>query len=246
MKALRTWLSTNAIALLIACGFSSPSIAGSSDFSGIYGAFWGSAGGAQVDGTHTTGRDNTGASQLGDVTSGKVGGVFPLAGVELGFNFPLGDSIFIGVGASKTQGGTAMITRGESTSVQTTGDGRTGGAGQDNGNNSDFSLSAKNLQQVYIMPSISIYDNSAIYIKLGRSIADTEVSGNVTGVPNNLMGSTYGIGTIAMTESGLFLKTEGTFTEFDDIRIVGVNGTNALVEGDPTVVAGTVAIGFKF
>ena len=96
------------------------------------------------------------------------------------------------------------------------------------------------------MPSISIYDNSAIYVKMGRSIADLKAMGNVTGAPGNLTGDLLGIGTIAMTESGIFIKTEGSVTRFNDIRIVGISGSNAKVEGTPNIVAGTVAVGFKF
>ena len=97
------------------------------------------------------------------------------------------------------------------------------------------------------MPSISIYDNSAIYVKIGRSIADLELTGSATGTPNNLQGDTVGIGTIAMTDSGLFVKTEGSVTSFDDIKVVGVgNSPSALVEGNPDIVAGSIAIGFKF
>ena len=97
------------------------------------------------------------------------------------------------------------------------------------------------------MPSISIYDNSAIYVKVGRSIADLELTGSASGAPNNLQGDLLGIGTIAMTPSGIFIKTEGSVTTFDDISVVGVaNSSTALVEGNPDVVAGTIAIGFKF
>ena len=49
-----------------------------------------------------------------------------------------------------------------------------------------------------------------------------------------------------MSPSGLFVKTEGSFTQFDAINIVGVGGSNSFVEGNPDVVQGTVAIGFKF
>ena len=96
------------------------------------------------------------------------------------------------------------------------------------------------------MPSISIYDNSAIYVKLGRAIADTEFTGNATGIPGNLTGDLIGFGTIAMTDSGIFVKTEGSVTRFDDIEIIGVGGSSAKIEGTPDVVAGTIAIGFKF
>ena len=97
------------------------------------------------------------------------------------------------------------------------------------------------------MPSISIYDNSAVYVKLGRGIADLTAVGNITGQPNNLQGNLVGFGTIAMTPSGIFIKTEASVTRFNDIKIVGLDGSpTAYVEGTPDVVAGTVAIGYKF
>ena len=49
-----------------------------------------------------------------------------------------------------------------------------------------------------------------------------------------------------MTESGIFIKTEGSVTRFNDIQIVGVGASASRVDGEPQVVAGTVAIGFKF
>ena len=238
MKALRTKLSTYAIALLLSFGFASPSTAGSSDFSGIYGALWASAGGAEIDGSHTA-RDDT--TTAGDFTKGQVGGIVPLGGYEVGFNFPLGDYFFLGVGHSWTQSGTARLAEGTDTNTQKTDEGQ--GTQNAQGN---FNLTAKNLKSVYIMPSISIFDNTAIYGKIGRSIADLELHGDATGTPGNLTGEHWGIGTISMTPVGLFVKTEGSFTQFDQIEIVGVGGSNSLVEGNPDVVQGTVAIGFKF
>ena len=109
MKALRTILSTYAIALLMSCGFATTSMAGSSDFSGIYGALWAAGGGAEIDGTHTT-RDDT--TTVGDITAGQVGGIVPLGGYEIGFNLPLGDIFFIGAGHSWTMGGNAVLAEG--------------------------------------------------------------------------------------------------------------------------------------
>jgi len=236
MKALRTKLSTYAIALLLSCGFSNVSWSGSSDFSGIFGAMYGSAGGAQISGTH---KDQSGAE-----TKGQVGGVLPIGGYELGFNLPVGDVFFLGVGHSWTQSGTVTIAEGIDRGIKDPGSPQTG---EDAGADASYHLKAKNLKSVYLMPSISIYDNSALYVKLGRSIADMELHGSASGTPNNLTGDTWGVGTIAMTNSGLFIKTEGTYTQFDDILVVGVGGSgSALVEGNPDVVAGTVAIGFKF
>ena len=238
MKTLRTKICTYVIALLVSCGFATISMAGSSDFAGIYGAFNASAGGAAINGRHT--------DQSGLVTSGQVGGVFPMAGYELGFNLPLGPHFFLGAGHSWTKGGTVSIA--EAVGDSSGGGGLSGSVGSDGdaASDSSFTLKAKNLKEVYVMPSISIYDNSAIYVKLGRSIADTDITGSVTGDTGNLQGDILGIGTIAMTNSGIFVKTEGSVTRFNDIRITGVAGSNAKVEGNPDLVAGTIAIGFKF
>jgi hypothetical protein len=188
-------------------------MAGSSDFSGIYGALFGSAGGAEIDGTHTT-RDLT--ANVGDVTAGQVGGIFPVGGYEVGFNLPLGDNFFIGVGHSWVQGGSVTLARGtDNATDKTEGDGTASGIGQGN-----FHLTAKGLQSIYIMPAISVFDNAAIYAKIGRTIADLELHGDASGAPNNLTGDTWGVGTIAMSPSGVFVKTEGSFTQFDDINFV--------------------------
>jgi len=239
MKALRTKVSTYAIALLISCGFTTSLMAGSSDFSGIYGAFTGSAGGAQIDGRHV--------NQSSEINEGQVGGVFPLAGYEVGFNLPLGPIFFLGAGHSWTKGGTATLAEGnEQVANGGSSDNQTDD-GTDAATLTSFSLKASDLKEVYIMPSISIYDNSAVYVKLGRAIADLDLTGNVTGTPGNLTGNLIGIGTIAMTPSGIFIKTEGSVTRFDDIKVVGVQSSpSAYVEGTPDVVQGTVAIGFKF
>lgn len=221
------------IALLLSLGTTAAN-AGSGDFAGIYGAVYGSAGGAQIDGTHS----NKDASE---VASGVTGGAFPLGGYEVGFNLPLGDLFFIGVGRNKTMSGKATITSG----VDHNG-------GQDgSGNDATFTLRAKSMTNTFIMPSMSIYENSAIYLKYGKSIAalqmDGGVNGTAYGTPNNLQGDVVGIGTITMTNSGLFMKTEATLTSYDDLRIIGAAGSaSAIVEGTPDVVQGTVAVGYKF
>jgi len=236
MKALRTTISTYAIALFTSLVMMITSAqAGSSDFAGIYGAFNASAGGAQISGTHTGGTTN-------EVNEGKVGGVFPIAGYEVGFNLPLGPYFFLGAGHSWSQSGSASLAESKGDCL--------GGSGQETGaacGSSNFTLQAESLKEVYIMPSLSIYDNSAVYVKLGRGIADLKAIGNVTGAPGNLTGDLIGVGTIAMTPSGIFIKTEGSVTRFNDIQITGISGNaGSRIDGTPNVVAGTVAIGFKF
>ena len=53
MKALRTKISTYAIALLVSIGFATPTLAGSSDFSGIFIAGHAELNVVAIDGTHT-------------------------------------------------------------------------------------------------------------------------------------------------------------------------------------------------
>ena len=233
-KALRTKFSTYAIALLISCGLTSPSWAGSGDFAGIYAAVYGSAAGAEIDGTHTSGADRD------EVVKGQVGGVFPVGGYDIGFNLPLGDKFFLGLGHSWAMSGKVTLSQGD--------DPNSGGVNSEGDSvaSASYHLKASGLKSVYVMPSLSIYDNSAIYVKYGRTIADTELTGGVHGTPNNLTGEHYGVGTIAMTNSGIFIKTEGSVTTFDDINIIGAASQASLVEGNPDVVAGTIAIGFKF
>ena len=55
-------------------------MAGSAEFTGIYGALQGSAVGVEFDGTYS--------DENGKTTSGTGGRVVPLAGVELGLNIP--------------------------------------------------------------------------------------------------------------------------------------------------------------
>ena len=134
MKALRTKIGTYAVVLLMSCGFTVPLMAGSSDFAGIYGALTGSAGGAQVNGRHV--------SQDGEISEGKVGAVFPVAGYEVGFNLPLGDLFFLGAGHSWSKSGNASIARGDGDSK-----GGSGLTGAEAGADSSFHLKAKKPQR---------------------------------------------------------------------------------------------------
>ena len=230
MNALRTLVGTYAIALLINLGFTTPLMAGSADFAGIFGAVNASVNGVEIDGTHTTGTgDSSGGGTMDEVTRGKAGAFVPVGGLEVGFNLPLGDLFFLGVGHSWVSG-TGKIAEGD-----------------DFDNSSDFILKAKSFKTYYVQPSISIFDNSAVYFKYGRSFADLEVSGGVTGAPNNLNGQTVAMGTAMVSDNGLFIKTEAGASFYDTIKFVGAGGSgNSIVEGNPTIAHGSVSIGYKF
>ena len=92
MKALRTKICTYAIALLASIGFATPTLAGSSDFAGIFIAGHAELNVVAIDGSSRTGAGNngtvagTGGSDDYEVTQGTIGGFAPTAGYEVGFN----------------------------------------------------------------------------------------------------------------------------------------------------------------
>jgi len=232
MTALRTRICTYAIAVLVTLGLATPSLAGSSTFTGIYGAVKGSMVGAQFDGTHT---DND-----GQVTKGKGGGVSPVLGVEAGFNLPLGDVFFIGIGGTWNVG-KATLGYADDSNAQS-----------DRG---DVKLSIQDLTTFYIQPSISIFDNSAIFLKYAEADVDLKATGTGVGTaPTDINGTSYAIGTMTMSDSGLFVKTEAGATDWDQFTMT-VNGTSGAepdvattnnVEANPLMAFGSISIGYKF
>jgi hypothetical protein len=242
MKALRTKICTYAIALLASIGFATSTLAGSSDFSGIFIAGHAELNVVAIDGSSTTpgsgatvsgkgGSDNT------ETTQGTIGGFAPTAGYEIGFNMPLGDTFFITVGYADGGGRSAAIAKVDDGS----------GDKEAAGSTTDVSLHASNPSWWYIAPSISIFDNSAVYFKLGQAKASLKAIGDVTGAPGNLKGDMWGIGTTSIADNGLFIKTEAGAVQYDNFTLTGIGGdADRIVEGNPLVGYGHVSIGYKF
>ena len=195
-------------------------MAGSSDFSGLYVGFQGAVNGLELDGKHT---DNNSA-----VTTGSAGEVMTVGGIEAGFNLGLGDSFFVGVGGMWIPVDAVL-------------------KADDAADGADVTLTTSDHLTYYIQPSISVYDNSAIYVKYGISEANMAASGDVTGTPNNLEGTTIAIGTTTLFGSGLYMRTEAGLHEYDKIKITGIGGNStSTLEGDPTIAYGAVSLGFQF
>jgi len=228
MKALRTKLCTYAIALLATIGFATSTLAGSSDFSGVWIAGHAELNVVAIDGTHTDGSTNT-VDQKG-ISSGTIGGFAPTAGYEVGFNLPLGDTFFVTVGYADGGGESAVIASSKSPDTL-----------------SDVSIHASSPSWVYIAPSISVFDNSAVYFKFGRAEANLKAIGDVTGTLSGIDGDMWGIGTTSIASNGLFFKTEAGAIQYDQFKLTGVGGSStAVVEGNPLVGYGHVSIGYKF
>lgn len=207
---------------LIASTVSTPVLAGAGDFAGPFIAVQAASAGVEMDGSHT---DEDGA-----ITKGSVGGLTPLAGLELGYNIPVSDNVFITVGGVWNSG-----------SAKAT-------FGTDSESNASTSVTLSNHMTGYIQPSISFGETSAAFLKLGVSEADLSAEGDVTpGQPGDLSGITLAIGTASIFPSGIYVKTEAGFTDYDDITINGVGGSSsAKVVADPGMAYGQISIGYKF
>ncbi len=213
--------------VLLASVATSPLFASSSDWAGPYIGVQGSIIGVELEGTHN--------DRAGDITNGAVGKFAMIGGLDIGYAIPMGENGFIDIGGSYVAGEAAFK--------------------HDNvGNsNADVTFTAENLMSVYIQPNYAVSDSSAIFFKIGYSEAETSVSGDVT-KPGDLKGTTYAIGTKSLLPSGLFVKTEAGFTEYDEISSTGLSATQAAgkilnsvtVKAEPTIAYGAITIGMKF
>ena len=91
-------------------------------------------------------------------------------------------------------------------------------------------------------------DTSSLYVKVGLSEADTGVTGDIT-TPARLSGTTWAIGTRTVLDSGVFIRTEAGYTDYNGIHAHG-KGTNvqssSTYSAEPTIAFGTVSLGFRF
>ena len=215
-------------AIAIAFASTTPLMAGSDDFAGPYIAVSAGSIGAELDGQYTDNESN--------VTTGTGGRIAQVGSVEIGYSLPLGDSFFVSVGASMTPG-EAEISKAD-----------------DAADAADITIKAKDFLSYYIAPSISVSENSAVFVKYGSAEADLNVTGNYTGTaPNELKGETMAIGTKTMFPSGLFFSAEAGVTEYDKITVndignadTGGNGVTGDATADPSIAYGAFTVGYKF
>ena len=225
MKAIKKF----AIALLASMSLSTPLVAGSADFAGIFGGVTASMIGASIDGSHTSSSGNIISSNI-STNRGTVGAVVPIAGIEAGFNLPLGDIFFLGVGGS-LHTGTAKLAESD-----------------DSAHEAEITIEARDADTIYIQPSISLFDNSAMYVKWGTTSIDIEAVGDVqTPQKDKLNGDMYSVGMLTQFNSGIYVRAEASATSFDEFAVTGVGASStSRMEGTPTIAGGTVSLGFKF
>ena len=215
------------IASVIAMTFvsASPLVAGSGDFSGPFIQVSAKSIGAELDGQYT---DNQGL-----ITKGTGGSIAQVGAIDVGYTLPLGESFLIGIGISKTPG-SANISKAD-----------------DAANAADITIKAEDFTTYYIQPTISMSENSAVFLKLGKSEADLKITGDFSGTSSKeLEGNTYALGTKTMFSSGMYFSAEAGYSDYDNIFVNDIGNANTLGTGDakadPSTAFGQFSIGYKF
>ena len=230
MKKLNK-LITGAIAIAF---LSTSVVADSSNFAGPYIGVQSTVMGVELDASHN---DNEGI-----VTTGVAGKFAMIAGAEIGYAIPVGDSVLIDVGANYIDGDAKIESKSTSPAASTS-------------NNPAVSFMLEDYYTFYIAPTFVLTDSSSIYIKLGITESEVVVAGDVT-QPGDLQGETFAIGTRTQLASGLFIRTEAGMSEFDKLTVTGKTAnaetdqtgvsTLTTITADPTVAYGAISIGYKF
>ena len=202
-------------------------IADSSNFAGPYIGLTASGVGIAISGVSNSAADDT----TGSSDEAQVGKVSAVVGGEVGYALPLSDALLLDVGVAFYSGETRI------------------NHDSDDGDISrQVAFKVDDLVTAYIAPTLVLSDTSSLYVKLGLTEADIGVEGDIT-TPSNLSGTTWGIGTRTQLESGLFIRTEAGYTDYNGIHAHGTGTTIASTSSysaEPTIAYGLVSMGFRF
>ena len=155
MKKLNK-LITGAIAIAF---LSTSVVADSSNFAGPYIGVQSTVMGVELDASHN---DNEGI-----ITTGVAGKFAMIAGAEIGYALPLGDSMLLDVGANYVSGDAKIESSSTSPAASTS-------------NNPAVKFQMEDLYTFYIAPTFALTDSSSIYLKIGVVESEVTVTGDVT------------------------------------------------------------------
>jgi hypothetical protein len=237
MNKLKTMLC--AVFTLMLVNISTTAQSDSSNFAGPYIGLSISGYGMQLSGDANT--SPTGGSLETDEVS--IGQVAPVTGVEAGYVIPLGSHFLLDIGASLYTG-EAKVEFESDRGIQVA----TGEGFGDTLVAKNVSLTMNDLTTGWIAPTLVLSDTSSLYLKLGLSEAKIITTGDVTPAAD-LSGTTWALGTRTVLESGIFVKTEAGYTEYNGISAHGLGNSISAdnsYSAQPTVAYGLVSIGFRF
>jgi len=229
MNKLKTTLFAICSLVLVNVG---TAIADSGNFAGPYLGLTISGYGMSLDGqSSATSTDTAGDGQVTETDEVPIGATTPVSGFEVGYALPMGTNFLLDVGAAYY-----------------TGEAKLDHMGDDSDSIRKVSFKIDDLRAAYIAPTVVLSDTSSLYVKMGISEADVTVSGDITS-PANLSGRTWGLGTRTVLDSGIFIRTEAGYTEYNGISAHGKGTTiqqTTAYSVEPTLAYGTVSLGFRF
>jgi len=233
MNKLKTMLC--AVFTLMLVNISTTVHADSSNFAGPYIGITGAGYGMQLSGTSSTSGTN------GDRTEDQVslGQVAPVTGFEAGYAIPLGSAFLVDIGAAYFTGEAKLDYIGDGVDGETTDTALP---------SKNVFLTVKNLMSGYIAPTIVLSDTSSLYIKVGLTEATVLTQGDVTPAAD-LSGTTWAMGTRTVLSSGIFIRTEAGYTDYNGISAHGTGTTisaDNTYSAEPTVAYGAISLGFRF
>jgi hypothetical protein len=238
MNKIKTIICATWMLVLVSTG--TVLLADSSNFAGPYVGLSGFSGGIEAKGTA-----NTTLVDGNDTDRVSFGKVTVATGFEGGYVIPLGSLFLLDVGASYLIGEASIAHENDS----------------NNSTTDNVTFTANNFVTFFIAPTVALSDTSSLYIKWGLSEADVDVSGDINN-PADLSGETFAIGTRTVLDSGIFIKTEAGYTEYNGISAHGkglrpstgdigggstnASSTNNSYSAEPLIAYGSVSLGFRF
>jgi len=239
MNKLKTLLASCALILAL----NTPVMSDSSNFAGPYIGLQGSSVGVGVQGGQNSADETTDGVNSTNANVGKTG---ITAGLEVGYAIPVGSAFLLDIGGTYIDG--AVSLRHQSNDTNTV---------------DDVKFVVQQFYSMYAAPTVVLSDTSSMYVKVGYSEASVNVSGDVTN-PGDLQGNTYAIGTRTVLDSGIFIRTEAGYTDYDNLSAQGKGtgvaagetlntsglgggiATSTKYTADPELAYGAVSIGFRF
>ena len=239
MNKLKTMLC--AVFTLMLVNISTTIQADSSNFAGPYVGITASGYGMQLDGTASTSYTEAAGWETDQVSLGQVA---PVTGFEAGYVFPLGSAFLIDIGASYYTGEAKLDFHQDHMGGTT----KANNAAATVDVAKDVSMKINGLINGYIAPTIVLSDTSSLYIKVGLTEAGILTQGDVTPAAD-LSCTTWALGTRTVLNSGIFIRTEAGYTDYNGIS---AHGTGTTIEttntysAEPTVAYGAISLGFRF
>ena len=226
----------SAIALLAS---STSLMAQTKSFTGPNASIFGGIVGVEVDGSASTPAGTVGGlTTPATSSSGSIGKVTPVAGIDLGYGFAAGSNFVIGVGA------TYIPVKAE-IGVGKSDDSTSGGS---------YKAELKDHFTVYLQPTFVINKDSAFFAKVNYAQAsvknaDTSTAGTKSKITSgDAEGWGFGLGLKTFLTPTTFVQVEANMTDYDEIKATrtGSDGRVTTYKGDPLLAQGLISVGMHF